>query len=185
MGRDKSTLRYHGVSQTVYCGELLRACCSQVFVSRSDAPRHPGEQENGLAVILDRAPYAGIGPMGGLLTAMSRHPENAWLVVACDLPFLNGDAVQRLVAARDPERDATAYVSPVHGDAEPLCTIYEPVFRVRLTDHARRGMYRPRAVLREANVALAAPPAAEVLENVNSPEEYAQAVERLGRRPQR
>ena len=31
---------------------------------------------------------AGLGPIAGITAALQRHPKAAWLVVACDLPFL-------------------------------------------------------------------------------------------------
>ena len=68
----------------------------------------------------------GAGPLAGLEAAFQQAPEAAWLVTACDLPFLTDSVLQRLLEARDPERDATCFTSRFDGKPEPLCAIYEP-----------------------------------------------------------
>ena len=49
----------------------------------------------GFPQIVDRQP--GIGPIAGISAALLEHPKAAWLVLACDLPFLT----ERHVAAPD------------------------------------------------------------------------------------
>ena len=50
----------------------------------------------------------------------------AWLVLACDLPFLDRATLQHLIAQRASARLATAYRSSSDGQPEPLCAIFEP-----------------------------------------------------------
>ena len=53
-------------------------------------------------LIVDSVP--GEGPIVGIRSALAAHPGNAWLVLACDLPFLSDRALSQLLAERDPPR---------------------------------------------------------------------------------
>ena len=55
--------------------------------------------------------HENLGPIAGILAAQARHPEGAWLVLACDLPLLDAPTLEHLLRQRDPERTATAYRS--------------------------------------------------------------------------
>lgn len=58
----------------------------------------------GLSVWPDAHP--GEGPLGGVLTALTRTDAELLVVVACDLPWLDGETVGRVVAAAgDPDMD--------------------------------------------------------------------------------
>ena len=125
MGQDKAALDFHGMHQSEFCRSLLEPLCETVFLSnRAEQQDWPGHI--GLPQIHDR--YEGIGPMGGLLSAMEAHPKAAWLVVACDMPFLTPRALQKLVAARVSGALAVTYQSGMEepeSRIEPLCTLYE------------------------------------------------------------
>ncbi len=86
-----------------------------------------------------------IGPIAGIAAAQAAHPAHAWLVVACDLPFLTDTSLAALVASRD-GRPVIAYRSAHDGLPEPLCAIYEPESRVRDT-----RVHRQRAALPDVN----------------------------------
>ena len=75
-------------------------------------------------LIVDSVP--GQGPIVGIRSAIAAHPGSAWLVVACDLPFLSDQALSQLLAERDPAASATAFRSVHDGLPEPLCAIWEP-----------------------------------------------------------
>ena len=122
MQRDKAKIEYRRVPQVRYAYELLAAACDRAFVSiRADQSDDPVFA--GLEQIHDR--FTGIGPMGGMLSAMHEHPEAAWLVLGCDLPFVDTATLEHLLANRDPLLQATCYESAHDGLPEPLCTVYE------------------------------------------------------------
>ena len=37
-----------------------------------------------------------LGPIAGIIAAQAAHPEAAWLVLACDLPFLDAAHARRI-----------------------------------------------------------------------------------------
>lgn len=177
MGRDKATLQYHGRSQAEHTATLLAGSCERVLVS-CRADQAVGDHVPGFEQVHDR--FLDVGPTGGMLSAMTAFPEAAWLVAACDLPFLDEETLLALVRQRDPLRVATAFQSAVDGKPEPLCAIYEPRARFRLFDGVAVGKPCPRKMLMQSNPRLLALPRADALANVNSPEEHRSARTQLG-----
>jgi molybdopterin-guanine dinucleotide biosynthesis protein A len=173
MQRDKAALEYHGQSQLQWTFHLLSHVCAATFVSvRPDQREEPTRA--GLPQIVDRLP--GIGPIAGISAAMQAHPKAAWLVVACDLPFLNETTLRHLVANRDPHKLATAYRSSHDGLPEPLCAIWEPAAREPVLAHIEAGKQCPRKFLINADTALLDLPDARALDNVNTADEYRSTV---------
>lgn len=173
MGRDKAALAYGDKPQAVAAHELLQTVCPRVFLSC-----RPGQPAS-LPAIHDVV--ADLGPMGGILSALTAHPDAAWLVLACDLPFVTAATLRHLVAHRDPSRPATAFRGPRDGLPEPLCAIYEPTILETLRDRVARGRLSPRGALIDLAVPLLDPPDGRALDNVNDPHEFERAREALGK----
>ncbi len=142
-----------------------------VYVSvRPDQRGRP--EFDGLSLIEDREPQA--GPMAGVLAALRRVPEAAWLVLACDLPFVTRDAIQALLDGRDAARDATAFMA-TDGLFEPLFALYEPSMRRHLEARRAAGDCSLRQVLADRDVRLLCPADDRVLTNINTPADLAEA----------
>jgi molybdopterin-guanine dinucleotide biosynthesis protein A len=177
MRTDKAALQYHGQPQLRWAFELASQVCAATFVSvrpdqRDDATRASFPQ------IVDRQP--GIGPIAGISAALLEHPKAAWLVLACDLPFLTERTLQHLIAHRDPHKIATAYRSAHDGLPEPLCAIWEPAAREPLLAYIATGKQCPRKFLINSNAALLDLPERQALDNVNTVEEFDVAAAALG-----
>jgi molybdopterin-guanine dinucleotide biosynthesis protein A len=180
MRRDKATLTYHGQPQLERTMSLLQTRVERAFVSvrpgQNDSVRARFEQ------IVDTR--EGFGPLAGIMAAQARYPQVAWLVLACDLPFLDEATLDHLLAARDPTRHATAFRSshpnPKHnGLPEPLCAIYEPASGEPILAHVASGKDCPRKFLINADTRLIDQPNPRALDNVNTPEEYGTAMTSL------
>jgi len=182
MQRDKATLSYHdGKTQLEWAMGLVGSHAERTFVSvrpgQNDPVRARFEQ------IVDTR--EGLGPIAGILAAQARYPDAAWLVVACDLPFIDNGTLEYLLAERDPARQATAFRSghfgnPKHnGLPEPLCAIYEPASREAILAHIASGKDCPRKFLINADTKLLDQPSPRALDNVNTPEEYGSAMASL------
>lgn len=177
MQRDKAAIEYHGQSQLHWTFHLLSHVCAATFVSvRPDQREDPTRA--GLPQIVDRQP--GIGPIAGISAALHAHPKAAWLVVACDLPFLNEATLRYLVAHRDSRRLATAFKSSHDGLPEPLCAIWEPAAREPVLAHVEAGKQCPRKFLINADTLLLDLPDARALDNVNTAAEYRSAAAAFG-----
>ncbi len=166
MGRDKAALPFGGKPQAVAAFELLSKCCAKVFLSCRRGQVNP----HGLPQIEDVV--EDIGPMGGILSAFQAHPVKAWLVLACDLPFLTEATLRDLITRRDPSQWASAYRSAHDGLPEPLCAIYEPAMAGKLREFAAQEMVCPRKALIKLGVPLLELADGRALDNVNHPHEF-------------
>jgi molybdopterin-guanine dinucleotide biosynthesis protein A len=176
MRRDKAALRYGGVSQLERAHALAGRHVSEVFVSvRSSQAADPTRAAHRL--IIDSV--AGEGPIVGIRSALAAFPGSAWLVIACDLPFLSDAALEQLLRERDPALLATAYRSVHDGLPEPLCAIWEPSAAAALEHHQADGGQCPRKFLIRHPVRLLEPEDRRALDNVNTPAEYAEALAAL------
>ncbi|HTY94428.1 MAG TPA: NTP transferase domain-containing protein [Steroidobacteraceae bacterium] len=172
MQRDKATLSYHGHNQLDHAMELLASCVSRSFVSvrpdqRDDPARARYEQ------VVDT--HEGLGPIAGIAAAQAAWPDAAWLVLACDLPFLTARTLGFLIAHRDPQRLATAFRSSHDGLPEPLCAIYEPRSAAPILEYIGAGRNCPRKFLIRSDALLLDQPDPRALDNINTPEEYGAA----------
>ncbi len=173
MHRDKAALAYHGRSQLTEAFDRLESVVERRFVSvRPDQVQD--ELRRGFPQIVDLR--AGLGPLAGILSALHTHPDAAWLVLACDLPFLDTATLLYLRGSRDPARVATAYRSAHDGLPEPLCAIWEPAALAALETFAATGRNCPRKFLLQSDTHLLDLPRAGALDNVNSAAEYWQAM---------
>ena len=175
MGRDKASIIYHGKPQILHTWELLRSVGVEAFVS-CRADQAESENFKDLPQIHDR--FLDFGPMGGILSALLLHRDSAFLVLACDLPFLDAESLSTLIASRNPSKIATAYLSP-EGLPEPLCAIYEPTAYPALLQFIGKGIHCPRKSLINSDIEGVVPENVHALANINRPEEYQAALESL------
>ena len=176
MRRDKPVLVYRGKNQLDRAFELASRHVAKVFVSmRSSQKTEPTRAQKPL--IVDSV--EGGGPIVGIRSALAAYPDVAWLVVACDLPFLSDSALAQLLAERDPGVLATAYSSTHDGLPEPLCAIWEPAAASALAAYQSNGGQCPRKFLGAHSVLLLKPRDRHALDNINTPEEYQHALDAL------
>jgi molybdenum cofactor guanylyltransferase len=175
MHRDKAALKYQGKTQLDRAFELASRHVARVFVSVRPSQTLDSTRAQ-RPMIVDSV--AGEGPIVGIRSALAAHPKVAWLVLACDLPFLTDTAIETLLRERDSAL-ATAYRSAHDGLPEPLCAIWEPAAAKALADFQAGGGHCPRKFLIHHDARLLEPRDARALDNVNTPEEYTQAQDAL------
>ncbi|MEO6078965.1 MAG: NTP transferase domain-containing protein [Steroidobacteraceae bacterium] len=174
MGQDKAALEYHGGTQLERAFGLLKNVVARAFVSvRADQTRDPLRAQ--FSQIIDVADGTE-GPAAGIRAAQLAWPDAAWLVLACDLPWLDIATLQQLIARRDPARVATAFRSQHDGLPEPLCAIYEPAAAAALVQFLATGRNCPRKLLINSDTLLLEQPNTKALDNVNTPQELAAAL---------
>ena len=179
MGFDKATLEYEGKNQFQRAYELLKPFCQTTYLSVRKGQTLP---ETGLKAPILEDDYDEIGPLGGMLTAMSADPWSPWLIVACDLPFLTKTSLENLWQKRDADAIATAYKSSYDGLPEPLCAIYEPRALGKIKSLLEEENQRcPRKILMQTKPKLLEPLEPHALDNVNTLEEYKQAAAELSK----
>jgi molybdopterin-guanine dinucleotide biosynthesis protein A len=183
MQRDKAGIDYHGKPQLQWAFELLSDFTTATFVSVRPDQREDAVRRS-LPQIVDQR--SGIGPLAGIEAALLTHPKAAWLIVACDLPFLTAGTLQYLIDHRDPNRIATAFRSTHDTLPEPLCAIWEPQSRNAIAQWIGNGGKNcPRKILINTDTQLLALPDMQALENVNTTAEFSAATKALaGESPQ-
>jgi molybdopterin-guanine dinucleotide biosynthesis protein A len=180
MKRDKAALEYDGKSQLDRAYELACRHLARVYVSVREAQaRDPARARYPL--IVDAVP--GEGPIVGIRSALASQKDAAWLVLACDLPFLTDAALEQLLAERDPAALATAFRSAHDGLPEPLCAVWEPAAAAALGAYQAGGGLCPRKFLMRHTARILEPTDRRALDNVNTPEEYDRALSLLDSPP--
>jgi molybdopterin-guanine dinucleotide biosynthesis protein A len=169
MGKDKGAINYHGDFQTVNLHNRLSQFVDEVYISaRKD--QLDLDHLSGMKTITDVYPSA--GPIAGILSAMNKDSNAAWLVVAVDLPYLDHETIEQLISNRNHLKMASCFENPVKKWPEPLCTIWEPKSKLRL--HHFMGMDRncPRKILFNSEINLLKLSNKLALDNCNTYEEY-------------
>jgi molybdenum cofactor guanylyltransferase len=172
MGMDKGNLSYHsGESQNEFALNLLKEQLGKnVFLSLNNT-QLPDYSEPHF-----RDKFFGIGPLGGILSAFQQYPDVAWLVVACDMPFLTEASINQLIAGRNPSKMATSFKSPTDEFPEPLITIWEPKAYPKLLQMLSYGYDCPRKALINSDIELLINENEKELQNINTLEQFEKAI---------
>lgn len=141
MGRDKAALELDGQTLQDRCAAVLRDCFPEVMIIRHDD-------------------VPGLGPIGGIATALRRAPEV--FVVACDMPFLDAGLI-RAMASQLAAYDAVAI------PGEPLHAAYSARILPVIERQIASGNYSMNHLLSQLQVKTVAGPA---LININTPQEW-------------
>jgi molybdopterin-guanine dinucleotide biosynthesis protein A len=183
MGRPKLELELGGETLLERQLRLLRA------VTRAVAVIGPPERAAGIDFRAIPDEHAGLGPLGGIVTALAQTRSEYNLLVGCDLPFLEARFLRFLCwGALTGRAEVTVPESP-SGRLHPTCAVY----RRRALGAARasleRGDYRVRSFFPRVNVHVLrwreiarAGFSARYFFNMNTPEDYRSARLRLGLR---
>jgi molybdenum cofactor guanylyltransferase len=168
MGQDKSELHYFDKPQRQLVFELLQNYCQEVWVSC---------RKEQIEFWQDDLPYlfdnqVAIGPLAGLLAAFAYAPHSPWLVVACDMPFINREVLDFLVAHRQPQKNATALQNPEGGFPEPLLTIWESSSYTFLENAQQNKHFSLVKILQSLDIQLISYSNAKQLQNINTWAEY-------------
>jgi len=181
MGADKARLQLGSVSLLDHAVSTLSHVVDEVYVSiRAGQLDDPVRQK--YRVIADK--FNDIGPAAGLLAAHARHPDSAWLAIACDMPLLDEASLRYLRDGRDEQSSATALTAVAGGSAEPLCAIYEPgTLAAFLRQVSAGGNPSPRAWLANIKVRLLVAPEPAVLASANTKAEWTSMIEEIESQP--
>ena len=168
MGRDKALLAVDGATLI----ERITGCVAEAAgnVTVIGSPEKYGFLD--VPVIPDAIP--GLGPLGGLLTALRSTTADWNLVVACDMPRLNADFLRGLVRAGErTQKDAIVPVSPA--GLEPLCAVYHRAILSRVEQAIHHKLLKMQDFVRTLDILEWPVTDLAALENVNTPEQWLEA----------
>ena len=172
MGRDKALLPWGAATLLDHALDRLRACCGRVEILCGPVPRYA---DRGVPVVPDVDP--GAGPLGGVMTGLTRAGDGVGLFLAVDLPDVPVALLQHLIAGA---AEADAVVPVTARGAEPLCAAYsaaclEPIRKRIAAGELKMTAFWPDVRLREVRegeLARFGDPAA-MFRNLNAPNDLA------------
>lgn len=165
MGRDKALLRHWGVPLVVRAAAVMADAVGSVTILGD--PSVYGHF--GWPALPDAAP--GLGPMGGLLTALENTRAEWNLLVACDMPEVSLSLLRELL--RKTVRARGRCVAPViEGGFEPLCAVYKRSALPEVRTAIAAGRLAMRDLLPLLGVISITGIDAACFRNVNTPEDW-------------
>jgi molybdopterin-guanine dinucleotide biosynthesis protein A len=129
MGRPKALIRVEGVSilqRTV----ALAATLTDRVVLLGRPPFGLPEPLSSQQIIEDLHP--GVGPLGGLEALMLQRPDDACILLACDMPRLNPELLRRLAHSAGDADAAVCRTLEPELQWHPCCALYRPAARPRV-----------------------------------------------------
>jgi len=184
-GRDKAALHVGPSAILERQLAILRTIVDRILIVANDEARYAGY---GVPVVRDAV--RGAGALGGLYTAIRAAGTPRTLVIACDLPFLTGAFLSRLIADG---HDVDVVLPRTSDGFQPLCATYSDRAGVKLGLEIEAGVRKvidavrgaEGLVIRELGPDDLAPydRHGALFFNVNTPDDYARAIDveaRLG-----
>lgn len=168
MGTPKHLIQQNGLTWIEQTVAILQQKVEQVVIAGA------GELPASLAAVPRVDDVAGLGgPLAGILAAFRGYPGVSWLIVACDLPDMQGEALQWLLDCRRP--GVLAVMPELAGDGriEPLLAYYDHACRKLLEEMAAAG-HRRMNLLQAAAGVITPQPSPDLCaswRNVNTPED--------------
>jgi cyclic pyranopterin phosphate synthase len=172
MKKDKALLSYGSGPHARRLYDILKKYCTDVYLSARDGQWH-GSPLADLPTIPDLVENQ--GPMGGIISAFARHRDANWFVVACDLPYFNEAAAEKLLFNFDAAKAATCFKNSEKGFPEALCAIYSPIARDLFEKAFSGGLNCPVKVLKNAACKTIEQGDSVNMANANTPEEFEEA----------
>lgn len=175
MGMDKSMLVYHDKPQRYHVHDLLLPFCEKVFLSLNNGQDSPAESYE---ILRDDSEFENIGPMAALLTAFSQFPEQDFLVIGCDYPFLTGPVLEDFVTTLEKGQIAAAFYNK--SDLyEPLLAWYSNTCNPLLQMSFKKKEFSLQHFLKFHNAAKYRPENQEVMKSVDTYGDFQQVIQQL------
>ncbi len=134
MGTDKGLQALAGKPLIAYAIHALSALCKNVIISSSS----DAYQSFGYKVVADEFP--GIGPMGGIYSALRQSKTSNNLVLSCDLPFVSPGLLSYILSKASGFQVAVPWQGNQH--YEPLCAFYDLSVLEPMTEFISNGNYK-------------------------------------------
>ena len=178
MGQDKAAVTLNGRTLLEHALAALHEVCRDVAIL--------GQYElYGAVARVYEDIFPGCGPLGGIHAALSNSQTQFNLIIGVDTPFLSPGFLSYL-AERAIASDAVVTAPEIDGYTQPLCTVYSLDFLPIAEKALRLGSYKivplfspeRTLVIQESELRRFAF-AADMFENLNTPEDLARARRRF------
>jgi molybdenum cofactor guanylyltransferase len=181
MGRPKALLPFDDVPLIAHIIATLRPLFAEIVVVGA-----PGQELPPLDVVLVRDDVAYQGPVAGIFHGLTAATREIAFVTTCDAPLLNTSLITHLVSRAS---DHDVVVPWWEGRYQPLSAVYRRGVRPLLEAQLARGELRPvflfdrvRTLRIDEDEIRRFDPDGSTFFNINTPEDYADALDRWQRR---
>jgi molybdenum cofactor guanylyltransferase len=134
MGIEKGLQELCGKPLIIYAIEALSGLCSSIIISSSS----DAYQSFDYHVVSDEFP--GIGPMGGIYSAMRQSKTEKNIVLSCDLPFVTTELLSYVLQNAQDYQVAVPWLGNQH--YEPLCGFYRLSVLDQMSSFIQKGNYK-------------------------------------------
>ncbi|OAB34927.1 hypothetical protein PMSD_14350 [Paenibacillus macquariensis subsp. defensor] len=97
-----------------------------------------GDFNQDMNVIVDVKGFMGCGPLAGIYSVMAHFPAERYVIVPCDMPYINSDVIESLVAAYE---DEDVLAVEVEGVQHPIVAIYHHRVKDSIYQALEHGNY--------------------------------------------
>lgn len=178
-GSNKALFAPNGETLISKAAGLLRSVAREVLVSASQT--NAGDYDFlGLEIVVDLHPNS--GPMGGLETLLQRCTTPWLLVLTCDMPFVDKEALITMVSSLTGEPDNALYQRDrphalawqrCDGSISPFPLLIERSALPKLQSRMRTGSLSMKGLLSDLDTYYIMSPYNRLLSNINRPEDWA------------
>lgn len=178
-GSNKALFAPDGETLISKAAGLLRSVAREVLVSASQT--NAGDYDFlGLDIVVDQHPDS--GPMGGLETLLQRCTTQWLLVLTCDMPFVDKDALVTMISSLAGESDNALHQKDrphalawqrSDGSISPFPLLIERSALPKLQSRMRTGSLSMKGLLRDLDTYYIMSPCNRLLSNINRPEDWA------------
>ncbi|MGA8943007.1 MAG: molybdenum cofactor guanylyltransferase [Thermoactinomyces sp.] len=141
-GEEKPIARKDGKAFVLYSVDALVHLDKTIMVTRPDlVGRLPRTEQ--VQIITDLEKYRGLGPLAGIFSAMTHVVSRWYVVLPCDMPWIEQQAVKKLQSCQDEKWDVIC--SRLHGQRQPLFAVYHRRVKEKIRsklDNRELGMQR-------------------------------------------
>jgi molybdopterin-guanine dinucleotide biosynthesis protein A len=175
MGRDKAWLEIGNESMIARLVRILGSQFESVQIVANDVDKF---ESLGIPVHTDLRP--GLGPLGGIHTALSKTHQETAFVIGCDYPFLNSIFIKGLSALLE---NHAALVPRQNQVPVPVCAFYSTRCLGAVEASLDKGILEAKMFLSEVDVRWVEDeelsrldPTGLALTNLNTPDDYRKAL---------
>ncbi|GMQ82995.1 MAG: molybdenum cofactor guanylyltransferase MobA [Rhodothermia bacterium] len=167
-GSEKYRAELNGVPLIEHVYRAARGLVDEVLLSVGS-----GEKEIDLPhdrIVVDTLP--GAGPLAGIHACMSEASNDWLLILACDLPFVTGETLTRLIQkAKEPNR--IVMCRSRDGQTQPLCCCYHCSLMPLLESAIREERFGVHQFVDSVSNVVELEVPSEELRNINHPDDLA------------
>lgn len=175
MGANKALLELNGKKVIEHVATAVRKVADEVMLI-TNTP----EEFAFLRLPMFRDDIQGIGPLGGIYTALQKCTARHCLIVACDLPFLSEPLLRFL--SENAGNDKVFAIDAGNG-VEPLCAVYSKACLPAIAKQMAQKQYKVADLLTKVQARVVRFDASysfyssHLFYNINTPEEWRRAGE--------